>query len=260
MKRLLAIAVAVLFYFESYADKYIDGVYYNDGGIRLEIFDDRFIFVANTHLGNSGPIILTEASYVWSNNNFIRLVQSPNKLIDESVKIVQSRDSTVKDSIKVTLLLPNLETSCMDIKLIVKFNNGRSYWDGPWWQTYKFVPADKNDYKCVMVPLFTNLPLSLDVFIAPSTLKPVSVDYGSGYYSSFYNYSYSIKWYNKIGLNRIDIEIPNLDDGYFGRYYVNGDYVRVVGDKLYWRGRVFEKSYAPEDIRYIEEKESALKK
>ncbi|UKI39492.1 MAG: hypothetical protein L6V35_00820 [Alistipes putredinis] len=46
----------------------------------------------------------------------------------------------------------------------------------------------------------------------------------------------------------------------FGQYYVNGDYVRVVGDKLYWRGRVFEKSYDPEDIRYIEEKESALKK
>ena len=57
-----------------------------------------------------------------------------------------------------------------------------------------------------------------------------------------------------------DIIIQDLDDDYFGQYYVNGDYVRVEGDRLYWRGRVFEKSYDPEDIRYIEEKESALKK
>ena len=41
--------------------------------------------------------------------------------------------------------------------------------------------------------------------------------------------------------NRIDIEIPALDDAYFEKYYVKGDYVRVMENALIWKGELFVK-------------------
>ena len=254
MKKLLLFVTLGLLCAQSYAGHNIIGVYYNSNGIRLEVFEDKFSMLHAPEMTDSIPVIYADASYVWVNDNFIRLVQpSVKSLIDEGVRVVQSKDESVKDSILVTLSLPNIKTTgdiaTNVVAIFIKDYN--SYWDGkgPWWKTYELAWTEDTDYGSVMIPLYPNLPVNFEIIISPFKKKTLPVDSESGYYSSFTSYSYKLKWRNEDEINRIDITIPYLDNYFFGRYYVDGDYVRIEDDKLYWRGRVFEKRYRPEDIR-----------
>ena len=261
MKKLLLFVTLVLLCTQSYAGHNIIGVYYNSNGIRLEVSEDKFLMLSTTEMTDSTPVIYADASYVWVNDNFIRLVQpSVKSQIDEGVRVAQSKDESVKDSILVTLSLPNIRTTG-DITtnvMAIFIKDLNSYWAGrePWWKTYELAWTEDKDYGSVMIPLYPDLPVNFEIIISPFKKKSLPVDSESGYYSSFTSYSYKLKWRNEDEINRIDITIPYIDNYFFGRYYVNGDYVRIDGDKLYWRGRVFEKSTAPEDIEYIEKKKS----
>ena len=44
------------------------------------------------------------------------------------------------------------------------------------------------------------------------------------------------------GVDQITIRIPALTDSFFERYYVNHEFIRLLGDNLYWRGIVFTKT------------------
>ena len=61
--------------------------------------------------------------------------------------------------------------------------------------------------------------------------------------------------YNGSGEN-IYIDIPALDAGFWGRYYINGEYVKVEENKIVWRGRTFYKNTSKESLKYIQFMES----
>ena len=50
--------------------------------------------------------------------------------------------------------------------------------------------------------------------------------------------SYELK--NK-NTNVLVVEIPDLTNSYFARYFINEEYAKVEKDKIIWRGRVYEK-------------------
>ncbi|UKI39491.1 MAG: hypothetical protein L6V35_00815 [Alistipes putredinis] len=41
--------------------------------------------------------------------------------------------------------------------------------------------------------------------------------------------------------NCIEINIEGLEDGYFGNYWINGEYAKIEKDKIIWRGKVYDK-------------------
>ena len=40
-------------------------------------------------------------------------------------------------------------------------------------------------------------------------------------------------------VNYIQINIPSLTNSFFEKYYVNKEYVRIIGDTIIWKGRTF---------------------
>ncbi len=42
-------------------------------------------------------------------------------------------------------------------------------------------------------------------------------------------------------VNHISIEIPAINDAFFERYYLKGDYAKVSNDTITWKGDVFVK-------------------
>ena len=246
MKKIFVCLVIVLCSKFSYARIDLDGVYYDNEGRRLEIYGGEFIFVDEN--GSWYAENYAKANYIWINGHIIALRHDvPDSVVTANMTVVEIIDSSLNLSTKtVSLHLPDIKKRELCISMAAGI-------DG---EVYRYIYNGEHDDWVTI-----NMPLNVEkIFLSiyPLNKLPVTVDLQSGYYNSYYSFCSVINLKNSY--NKVEIEIPNLDDGYFGRYYVNGDYVRVVGDRLYWRGRVFEKSYDPEDIRYIEEKESALKK
>ena len=233
----------------------INGVYYDNDGRCIKIFERTFSMAdEKAKCADDWRYSYAKATYVWENENIFRLQHvRPDSLVYETMKVRQSYDKSITDSICVYFSIPNLRIRNLDIGILC--NMSEDEWSSDL-KEYSLIYVGGYNKSFIMLPEQTKLIICR---IVPEEMQMPSIDSITGFYNS-----YTTLKIHRIdiahGINRIDIEIPNLDDGYFGRYYVNGDYVRVVGDKLYWRGRVFEKSYDPEDIRYIEEKESALKK
>ena len=42
-------------------------------------------------------------------------------------------------------------------------------------------------------------------------------------------------------INHIEISIPSLTNSFFEKYYVKGEYARIVGDTIIWKGRKFKR-------------------
>jgi hypothetical protein len=42
-------------------------------------------------------------------------------------------------------------------------------------------------------------------------------------------------------INYIEISIPSLTNSFFEKYYVKGEYARIVGNTIIWKGRTFIK-------------------
>ena len=43
------------------------------------------------------------------------------------------------------------------------------------------------------------------------------------------------------GTNRIDLNIPAIDNWFFARYHVIDEFVYIKGNKIHWHGKVYEK-------------------
>ena len=71
----------------------------------------------------------------------------------------------------------------------------------------------------------------------PKMHDPIGLFYGV---REFPNFGSDINDNIRFFTNAIDIEVP-LDDSYFERYYIEGEYVRVHNDTISWKGRSFVK-------------------
>lgn len=255
MKKVLPILLLQFCCYQILAQTNIFGVYSDNNGRRLEITNNKFSFTSNPDNG-TGYRYYLEAEYVWANDHFISLIQqTPLDMVNSTLEIIQTYDSLIYDNeIRIKLSLPNasenLRSPANNDFGVLCFENDEQSFSGDY-----VLENDCNEY-VIYVPRNTDM---IRVIFNPQEISPIQPDCLDGYYNGYTGYM-SRYIYIDANANNVEIISHNLDDGYFSRYYVNGDYVRVEGDRLYWRGRVFEKSYDPEDIRYIEEKESALKK
>lgn len=249
--RILLALTAIVCYYTGYSKAKIDGVYYDTAGLKLVVCQKKFIIIDEKR-GNSSPVVF--ADYFWVDDNFIKLRNGHFfKALKKNMVIKKTRTQSCGDSISVGFKFK--DSGEYEFEVTVWCDLGYRVHSGSSFKYYSFIYSHNDETNRVIVPQKIR---SLGIYVSPKSVKPLSVDSLTGYYSGFKTYSINHIHIGK-KLDSIDIELRGLDE-FFGRQYVDGDYVRVVDDKLYWRGRVFEKSYAPEDIRYIEEKESALRK
>ena len=249
--RILLALTAIVCYYTGYSKEKIDGVYYDTTGLKLVVHQKRFI-ITDEGSGDLSPVVF--ADYSWADNNFIKLRDGHFfKAMKKNKVIKRTRVQSCGDSISVGFKFK--DSGEYEFEVTVWGDLGYRVQSSSSFKYYSFLYSNEDEENRIIIPRRMS---SWGIYVSPRFVKPLSVDSLTGYYSGFKTYSI-----NRIHIGKklasIDIELRGLDE-FFGRQYVNGDYVRVVGDKLYWRGRVFEKSYDPEDIRYIEEKESALKK
>ena len=254
MKKVLMLIVCCFFCSLMYGGNNLDGVYYDTMGKKIEIFNNTFRYIEPRHLVRTMPSVMVEATYINETDELLKLRDNRSReYIDESLIFEQYQDRNRKKNLTVLFSAPQFSQRYdSEATITVYYITNMSQFFRI--KQFKYVSED-GEIK-FKLPSKTKIVM---ISVKPTTYIPSIFEYPNGYYNSYVHY---VTPYFDIddSTNRIKIEIRNLEYSYFVQYVVNGDYVRVVGDKLYWRGRVFEKSYAPEDIRYIEEKESALKK
>lgn len=207
----------------SFGQNKISGEYYNEYGSKIEIKDDRFRYI-KPH--QSHPIwyndTLVECIFKWIDDQFIELNSTPSYIIaQKGLKVVQSLDLSMKDSLKVSFSIP-YQRADLNVSVITN--------------TFKVFDLNysKNNRE-IMLPSNTK---TITFSISPGEYLPMhSVE---GYFYGVLYYS-SIEYPIEKNVNCIEIEIPAIDDSFFEKYYVKGDYAKVSKDSIVWKGDIFVK-------------------
>lgn len=202
--------------------KYLE-VYYNEYGSRIEFKDGKFYYIeshSHSSVWYNDTLLVCDVKQI--DDQFVELNSTPpNVVVEKELEVAQKFDPIVKDSIKVVFSIPYYNS---DLNITV-FTN-----------TLKAIDFDYSEYARVLM-------LPGDVEMMAFSISPKehmvshSVDgryYGVLYYSSA---EYAIEEKT----NYVKISIPAMDDSFFERYYVKGEYARVVNDTVFWKGDVFVK-------------------
>jgi len=253
MKKLF-IACMVLFsvWDNAYSQNDMSGIYYDTLGRKIEVYHNVFRLIEPRHLVRTMPAVMIDATYDRVSDDLIELHDAVAKSdIDENLVFEQFYDGGRKKNIHVTLSMPQFGHRESVITVYHMRNTNKPFFDVK--RVKYFAEKGKTTFK---LPSGTKVIL---ITVKPKVYIPSVFENYNGYYNSYVHYATP---YFEIddSTNRISIEIRKLEYSYFVRYAVDGYYVRIDGDKLYWRGRVFIKSTKPEDIEYIEKKKNVIVK
>ena len=208
--------------------KDISGTYYNESGFRIEIFGNEFnCIVTHPHARFWSIDTLAKCTFKWIDDSFIELnTPLPDIVGNEGLKVVQSADSSSSlDSIKLSFLIPNQ----WDLKITVSTNT---------LQNFDFIYSKINRE--------LSLPNNIESFsfhIAPTRLiahliaHSINCFYGAVGFDSLREYQI------EKNTNHISIEIPALDDAFFDRWFIKGEYAKVTKNTITWKGEVFRKKW-----------------
>ena len=224
MNKWLIISICLYYSFilPLHAQNDLSGTYYSASGTKIEIFGDRFNYIEHQHYC---PVwhndTLAKCSFKWVDSNFIELNStSPNNIELNGLIINQFQDSQINDSIKVSFQIPYNRNLKIEI-----FSDGLN--------TFSFIYS-KIDRE-VMIP---NNVKKISFQIIPESISPHTPDfrhYGIIGFNSFLEYPINSN------INHISIEIPAMDDSYFEKYYIKGDYAMIFGDTIIWKGIRYKK-------------------
>lgn len=178
MKKIMLISFCISWFSLLFAQNNISGIYLNEASMEIKIEDNMFYFiVSQSHSPIYANDTLAKCTFEWVDANFIEL----NSILpDISTYVVQSSDTTINDSIKVSFLIPYQRSK---LKIEVHTNI---------YSTYYLVYSNNN--KELMLP---NNVESISFFIVPEQIIPHTYDglfYGIVGYDSFQDYK--IEKYN----------------------------------------------------------------
>ncbi len=216
----------ILFIFYSFiisAQNKLYGRYYSESGVYFEIKDDKFkLIMLNSAINGFYSDILAEGTMKYIDNSFIELnsLISPVYEIFRTLKITQSEQGLMDNDIEIKFLIPYKRDSLRIAIYTDKF------------KTFKFSYSDYN--KSIIIPKGVN---SFSFMIEPENI--ITHNFDGTYYGvlSLNSLEYNIEKEIKL----IEVNIPALDDSFFEKYYLKGDYVRIVNKSIIWKGEVFNK-------------------
>ena len=213
-------------YFSLYAfdrKKDISGVYFSESGTKIEIIGNHLNYIIpQVHSPVWSNDTLAKCTFKWVDANFIELNSTPpNILALEELKVSQFSDSTVNDSLKVSFLIPYQRSN---LKISIYTNM---------FKRFGFIYSKSN--RELMLP---NNVESIAFYIVPERMMSHTSDglfYGVVGFGSYQEHKI------EKNINHVSIEIPAIDDSFFERYYVKGDYAKISNDTITWKGEVFLK-------------------
>jgi hypothetical protein len=169
--------------------------------------------------------VLAETTFKWVDKNFIEINSTPPYiLLHKRMKIERSMDPTITDSLKLLFYFPNYTNNHYDdVSLKVSIFSDKNY---------NLTYSENNNNLMVPIPKISD-------HIIISIENPIYYGELDG---SFYGFRYvSMVYAIDKNVNNISIEIPAIDNSFFEKYYVKGEYARVFGNKIEWKGEVFVK-------------------
>jgi len=210
------------FYSFSFGQKDLSGVYYGSSGGKIEIKGNEFYFIVPSYcVSVYSNDTLAKCTLKLVDFNLIELNSVPAYVIaHQGLKVEKFYDSTIKDSIKISFSIPY---NWHNLEILVFTDTNK---------TFRLNYSSNN--KELFLPRNTR---TIDFSISPVMYTPHSPDglyFGVLYYPSV---EYTIE--NKY--NHISIDIPSIDNAFFERYYIKGEYAKVSNDTIIWKGKIFIK-------------------
>lgn len=226
MKKIFLLIVIYLFIgLVLSAQNNLSGIYYSESGVQLKIENERFRLIMPNNARNGWySEIMAEGIVKQIDNSFIELNSLPIPYMEvlESMKIIEkSMDSISHDSIKVKLRIPR---QIGELKISISTDLFKNY-------DFNYT---KNNQE-IKIP--SNVR-EISIYIEPEYIIPHNPE---GQFFGLLSFSF-IQHEILQGVNFIEIELPAIDDSFFERYYIKGDYARIVKDTIIWKGDVYTKS------------------
>ena len=227
MRKIVIILLSFVYIF-SLGQMNLTGIYCNESDMCIKIENDKFYFIVE-----QGYSIfwcndtLAECTFKWIDDNFIELNSTPPYILAEKdFKIIQSWDSTIVDSIKVSFSIPH-QICDLNIEILAWRNSLKIF----------NLNYSKNNRE-LMLP---NNIRTIMFTISPQEYRP---SHGSSglYYGILYYAPPIENFVIEKNVNHIFIEIPAMDDSFFERYYIKGEYAQISRNKIEWKGEVFTKT------------------
>jgi hypothetical protein len=226
MKTQILLGVCICFSIALFGQKDISGIYTNEAGMKIKVDDNLFYY-----MGHNSPEIgfiiyyndtLAKCTYNWINDQFIEL----NSIDDytsilKSMRFTQSIIDKSNDSILIKFIVPYNRRGKLQIEIYADYK-------GP----YKLEYSQKNQE--------INIPSNVKEImfsISPEYLLESGFE-GQCYGRIRFN---SIEYFIEKNINYIEIEIPTIDNSFFEKYYIKGEYARITQGKIEWKGEVFRK-------------------
>ncbi|MFV0536196.1 MAG: hypothetical protein ACK5M3_02365 [Dysgonomonas sp.] len=202
-------------------NKDISGNYYNESGFCLQIKKDSFKLIVR----EASPV--TRSSEVWAegvisqiNESLIELntINTPWERVQKDIKIIQRRENKEND-IYLKFTIPYNKTDLRIYLYTDKF--GKS----------EFVYSKTNTG--IKIPRTEKISF----YIVPEYLLP----HNNGRFYGIIGYDSIMEYPIENGTNYIEFNIPTIDDSFFEKYYIEGDYARTINDSIIWKGSIYKK-------------------
>jgi hypothetical protein len=200
----------------------ISGIYTNEAGIQIKIEGNTFIYIIpQSHSPIYTNDTIAKCTFNIIDDQFIEINSIDDySSILKSMRFIQNKIDKINDSILIKFIIPYNRT-----KLKIKV-----YDDYP--KLYELEYSERKQAISI-----SNKSKQIAFYIRPESLLDVDFD---GQYFGRVSFT-SLEYVIDKNVNYIEIEIPAIDNSFFEKYYIKGEYVRIVNDTIIWKGEVFTK-------------------
>ncbi len=241
MRRLPLFLFATLFYNVICAQHDISGVYFErQSNDRIELSHSQFKFIKYDMFNRYIDFVYANATYRWIDDEFVEFQsQCPKNVVDSTLKITQTYNGSIKNKKKrnVKLTLPNIHyASLYTVRLY--YDMGKRY-QTKWKMENMYLDSSPNENRREFILSLPWNAKKIFIIVQPSDIY-ANIRPFDRLYDSYVLYEIPEFWVD-YNANCIEINIEGLEDGYFGNYWINGEYAKIEKDKIIWRGKVYDK-------------------
>lgn len=212
-----------------------------DGVYKRKHYSDKIVISGNrlyllTKVSDRCPLLWSETDTLANctfekvDKNVLLLNSDDSKLYD-TWYVEQSKEDRSDDSIRVNFIFPY---DWGDLEI-------HAYVSG-----YSNAFHNKNGEKTLMIPKCDKYGYPIKEFgfsIRPTkyiAIHSLGNSYARQYFDSLLLNSLKDLKIEE-GTNRIDLNIPAIDNWFFARYHVIDEFAYIKGNKIHWHGKVYEK-------------------
>lgn len=219
--KIIVIFLVLNCYFNALYCSNIDGIYHDESGLTLTIEKDSFKLKLPITDNLFWSKILAEGTVSIVDNSFIELnTPSPCLRMYLNTKVVQEKRYDNDNKTIMHFVIPYKYDS---LEIAIYVNHSKTY-----------ILSYSEHNQTIEIP--ENVK-EFSFNIRPYYIFPYGKCGSSNGIVCYDSMPYEVT----SGTNFIEVDMPTMDNSYFQKYYINGEYARVLGNKIIWKGRTFIK-------------------